>query len=130
MNRLLQGFTFGCIVVFSSVISADFEPEEMGIIETLPQPYPDHWIMAQDLSFFHMLEGAVRVIDPSAETIGGQYKGQMTSSFIGVFKHSQKRNEHYVIESFHSRGGRGGERTDVVTIYDPSSLSVLSLIHI
>ena len=130
MNRLLQGFTFGFIVVFSSVISADFEPEEMGIIETLPQPYPDHWIMAQDLSFFHMLEGAVRVIDPSAETIGGQYKGQMTSSFIGVFKHSQKRNEHYVIESFHSRGGRGGERTDFVTIYDPSSLSVADEIEI
>ena len=36
-----------------------------------------------------MLEGAVRVIDPSAETIGGQYKGQMTSSFIGVQAQSE-----------------------------------------
>ena len=130
MNRLFQGFTFSCVIVFSSMISANFEPEEIGIIETLPEQYPDHWIMAQDLSFFHMLEGAVRVIDPSAETIGGQYKGQMTSSFIGVFKHSQKRNEHYVIESFFSRGGRGGERTDFVTIYDPSSLSVTDEIEI
>ena len=75
-----------------------------------------------------MLEGAVR-LDPSAETIGGRYKGQMTSSFIGVFKHSQKRNEHYVIESFFSRAV-AEERTDFVTIYDPSSLSVADEIEI
>ena len=130
MNRMFQGFVFGCIIASSSVTNADFKPEPIGIIETLPEQYPDHWIMAQDLSFFHMLEGAVRVIDPSEETTGDQYKGQMTSSFIAVFEHSKVRNEHYVIESFFSRGGRGGKRTDLVTIYDPTSLSVSDEIEI
>lgn len=102
-----------------------FEPEPVGLVDGLDSTYPAHWIMVRDFSFFHMLEGKVLVVDPLAETLGDQYKGMMTSSFIGGYERSRTRNEHYVIETFYSRGGRGGERTDVVAIYDPATLAVV-----
>lgn len=103
---------------------ADFEPEAVGKVESLPAEYPDHWVMIHDFSFFHMFEGEVLVVDPLAEHIGTQYRGMMTASFIAAYEWSPKRNEHYVAETFYSRGARGGERTDVVTIYDPATLAV------
>ena len=107
-----------------------FIPEAIGTIETLPEEYPDHWVMVHDFSFFHMLEGKVLVVDPLAADVGGQYKGMMTASFTAAYTRSAKRREHYVVETFFSRGGRGGKRTDVVTIWDPASLKVISEIEI
>ncbi len=103
---------------------ADLEPEPIGRIETLPAQYPDHWMMVHDVSFFHMFEGEVLVVDPLATTMGEQYKGMLTASFIASYEQSAKRNEHYVAETFYSRGSRGGERTDVVTIWDKETLKV------
>ena len=62
--------------------SADFTPEPLGQIESLPAEYPDHWAMVHDFSFFHMFEGEVVVVDPLATTVADQYKGMMTASFI------------------------------------------------
>lgn len=109
---------------------ADFTPEKIGLIQTLPSPYPDHWVMVHDFSFFHMFEGEVLVVDPLAEKMNAQYKGMMTASMIAAFETSRKNAEHYVIETFYSRGARGGERTDVVTIYDPVTLGVIDEIEI
>jgi len=109
---------------------ADFEPEPMGKVLSLPTPYPSHWIMALDSSFLHMLEGQVVVLDPLAEAVSDQYKGMYTASFMAAIAQSKKRNEHYVAETFFSRGGRGGERTDVVAIYDPATLSVIAEVEI
>ena len=109
----------------SSLGFSEFQPEQIGNSATLPKHYPDHWVMVHDISFFHMFEGEVLVIDPLGTNLGTQYKGMMTASFIASFERSAKRNEHYVVETFYSRGARGGERTDVVTIYDPSTLQVV-----
>jgi methylamine dehydrogenase heavy chain len=102
----------------------EFEPEALGQVAELPSPNPDHWVVVQDLSFNHMREGKLYLVDPTAESIGGQMRGIMSADFIASFAQSARRNEYYVIETFHSRGGRGGERTDVVSIYDPGTLAV------
>jgi methylamine dehydrogenase heavy chain len=103
---------------------AEFQPESIGGVVTLPEKYPDHWVMIHDVSFFHMFEGEVLVVDPLAEDLGAQYKGMMTASFIASYLRAPGRNEHYVVETFYSRGTRGGDRTDVLTIYDPATLKV------
>jgi methylamine dehydrogenase heavy chain len=96
--------------------------EKTGIIRTLPVPYPPHWILAHDGAFFHMSDGKVVVLDADAETGPAQYKGMINHGFMGGFATSGKRKELYVSESFYSRGQRG-ERTDVFTIYDQSTLA-------
>ena len=108
----------------------EFTPEPLGKVLTLPTPYPSHWILALDSSFFHMMEGQIVILDPLAPSVSEQYKGMYTASFMAATARSRKRNEHYVAETFFSRHGRGGERTDLVAIYDPSTLSVIAEVGI
>ena len=105
---------------------ADVAAEPLGVIERLPETYPDHWMLVHDISFFHMSEGEIIVVDPLAATQPEQYKGMLTASFMGAYQRSGSRGEQYVIETFTSRGTRGGERTDVVTIYDHATLKMLA----
>ena len=98
--------------------------EKMGVIETLPDRYPEHWFVVHDAAFFHMLDGKVIVLDATAETAAEQYKGAIGASMMGGVHESASRNEIYVIESFNTRGPRG-DRTDVLTIWDRSTLAVL-----
>ncbi len=125
-------FVFVLVAAASAIsFAADqFEPEALGQIAELPSPNPDHWVVIHDLSFNHMREGKLFLVDPYAESVSGQLRGMMSADFIASFLVSARREEYYVIESFHSRGGRGGERTDVVTIYDPATLSVVDEIII
>ncbi len=102
----------------------DFRPEPLGQIDSLPAVYPDHWLVLHDATFFHMREGRFLFVDPDAESTTGQVRGMVSANFIAHYEQNPTRNEHYVIESFFSRGGRGGDRTDVVTIYDTASLDV------
>ena len=104
--------------------AADFAPEPMNVNLSLPATYPEHWLVVHDAAFFHMREGRYLFVDPRADTVGGQVRGMLSADFIAHYEQSAARGEHYVIESFFSRGGRGGERTDVVTIYDAASLAV------
>ena len=54
----------------------------------------------------------------------------MTASFAADLLNSPNADEYYVVETFWSRGGRGGERTDVVSVYDPTTLSVVDEISV
>ena len=121
MNTSLKSLALA--ICFASGLShAEIQPEKLGTSETLPSDYPEQWVFAHDGAFMHMISGHYMILDPAAETGTEQYKGMVDSSFISSFAQSNKRNEFYVIETFYSRGSRG-ERTDVVTIYDPSTLS-------
>lgn len=115
------------IILFSSLSqpswSATLEPEPVGTINTLPSPYPEHWLIVHDTAFNHMREGKLFIVDPRTPG-GGQIRGILSADFFASFLIGHQRNEFYVVESFHSRGGRGGERTDVVTVYDPATLGV------
>ena len=107
-----------------AVDAPGFAPDPPNINDSLPADYPDHWLMVHDAAFFHMREGRYYIVDPEAGTVGGQVQAMLSADFIATYAQSQVRQEHYVVESFFSRGGRGGERTDVVTIYDMASLAV------
>ncbi len=104
--------------------AAEFAPEPINANLSLPATYPKHWLVVHDAAFFHMREGRYLFVDPRADTVGGQVRGLLSADFIAHYEQSAARGEHYVIETFFSRGGRGGERTDVVTIYDAASLAV------
>lgn len=128
----MRFFVFSVLATASAMgyAAEPFEPEPLGQIAELPSPNPDHWVVIHDLSFNHMREGKLFLVDPHADSVSGQLRGMMSADFIASFLVSARRNEYYVIESFHARGGRGGKRTDVVTIYDPATLSVLDEIII
>ena len=124
MNTRKFAFAGLLTLVVAANAAAEFEPEAVGKVETLPETYPEHWAMVHDFSFFHMMEGEIIITDPLAEDMGSQYKGMIPASFTAAYTRSKKRNEHYVAETFYSRGTRGGERTDVLTIWDPATLQV------
>lgn len=105
----------------SSVALAELQPEPMGVIKTLPATWPAHWIIAHDAAFFHMSDGKMIVLDADSDDPHQRFKGFMNSSFIGMFVQARTRPEIYVAETFRSRGTRG-ERTDVLTIYDKTTL--------
>jgi len=109
---------------------AEFTAEVVGEVERLPEVYPAHWVMVHDFSFFHMMEGEIVVTDPLADNLGAQYKGMMPASFTAAYARSKVRNEHYVAETFFARGTRGGARTDVLTIWDPATLTVIDEVEI
>jgi methylamine dehydrogenase heavy chain len=113
------------IALLTRAALADFQPEPLGQVATIPTPYPAGWLVVHDLAFDHMREGRFYLVDPDADSLSGQMRGIMSGDFIASFVTSAQRGEHYVIESFHARGGRGGKRTDVVSIYDPATLSVV-----
>ena len=119
------GWLSGLVALLAmSGAAADFTPEPMNVKLSLPPAYPDHWLVVHDAAFFHMREGRYLFIDPHADTVGGQLRGLLSADFIAHYEQSPARGEHYVMETFFSRGGRGGERTDVVTIYDAEGLDV------
>jgi methylamine dehydrogenase heavy chain len=109
------------ISLFASAALAELQPEPTGVIETLPETWPAHWIIAHDAAFFHMSDGKLIVLDADSDNATQRFKGFMNASFIGVFVQARTRPEIYLAETFRSRGARG-ERTDVLTIYDKRTL--------
>jgi methylamine dehydrogenase heavy chain len=109
------------ISLFASAALAELQPEPTGIIQTLPETWPAHWIIAHDVAFFHMSDGKLIVLDADSDEPWARFKGFFNASFIGVFVQARTRPEIYVAETFRSRGARG-ERTDVLTIYDKRTL--------
>ena len=96
--------------------------ERIGVIESLPKIYPEHWFLVHDAAFFHMSDGKVYVIDADADSVPQQVKGTFNVSLIGNIAQSSRRGEIYATETFHSRGTRG-DRLDVLTIWDSETLS-------
>ena len=129
-NRRRQVSALVALLLAAATATGELKPERIGVVETLPAKYPDHWAIVHDVSFFHMLEGEVLIVDPLAASGPQQYKGMITASFIAGYRFGKARNEHYVAETFFSRGGRGGERTDVITIWDAQTLAVSAEIEI
>ncbi len=110
------------VLLFGTAAVAEIQPEPQGIIESLPDKYPSSWVILQDAAFFHMLDGKFVVVDASADDPNEQFKGMFNGSFIANFTQAESRPEMYVAETFYSRGTRG-TRTDVLTIYDKSTLT-------
>ena len=113
---------FLLLTLVSGTALGQLQPEPTGVIESLPDSYPPHWVLLQDGAFFHMSDGKVIVVDAESDDPATRIKGSFNSSFIAQFYQAKTRPEMYVTETFHSRGTRG-ERTDVLTIYDKQNLA-------
>ena len=127
MKKRLSSFLIFCL--FNSFALAELPNDKMGVIGTLPVPYPDHWLLVQDVSFSHMLNGKLIVLDAEQKTRNEQYKGTFDNSLIASIAVAKTKPEIYVYETFYTRGNRG-TRTDVVTIYDKATLAPLDEIII
>jgi hypothetical protein len=54
----------------------------------LPLPNPEHWVLIHDLVFGHLREGRLYLVDPAAESMGGQMRGIISADFIASFAQS------------------------------------------
>jgi methylamine dehydrogenase heavy chain len=87
---------------------------------TLPTPPSKHWVWVNDFVFPHMADGMAYLVDGDT----GHYLGTLSTghSFASVLLPRDGKLI-YSPEIYFSRGTRG-TRTDVVTIYDASTLKV------
>jgi len=97
--------------------------EYIGTVETLPERYPENWVLVDETSFFKMSAGKIIVLDLLEEKPARRIKGMMDKSLIGNFVQHPTRNEQYIMESFHERGSRG-KKFDVLAIYDKTGLNL------
>jgi methylamine dehydrogenase heavy chain len=93
---------------------------------TLPMPASKHWVWVNDFVFPHMADGMAYLVDGDT----GRYLGTLSTGY-GFERLILTRDGKiiYSPETYFSRGTRG-KRTDVVTLYDPSTLDAVSEILI
>lgn len=87
---------------------------------SLPRQYPADWMFLHDVHFASLMDGRLALVDLAASN--ANLKGQVPASQLAGFLVAPQRGELYVAETFHSRGTRG-QRTDVITIYDMTTLA-------
>lgn len=100
--------------------SAELPVEPTPAVRSLPAEYPDSFVYVVDGNFFGIEAGKAVVADVGHEV--DHMRGAVGVAQFGFFASSKTRPELYVVETFYSRGQRG-ERTDVLTIYDKSTLT-------
>lgn len=97
------------------------------LTETTRLPAPGaHWAWVNDVVFPHMSDGQALLVDGDS----GKFLGMLSTGF--AFNGLVLPRDGKVIyspEIYFSRGTRG-ERTDVITLYDPSTLSPIAEIAI
>ena len=101
------------LVVWVGVARSDEGADPLGRVLALPPRPGAHWIWVSDL----VLQRTVLFDTDTGNMLG------MLSAGMGIVApvFSPDRREIYLAETYYSRGTRG-ERTDVVTVYDASSL--------
>lgn len=118
-HTLIPVLTSLALTALSFSTHAELKPEPIPSVMSLPTEYPDNWIFAHDVAFHALIAGKVAIVDVSADS--QEYKGFVDASMMASFIAATTDPRLYVAESFYSRGTQG-ERTDVVSIYDKSSL--------
>ncbi|MBV1907724.1 MAG: hypothetical protein KUG78_00290 [Kangiellaceae bacterium] len=96
--------------------------EEIGRVEILPQDFPESWMFIDEASFMSMFGGKMILLDVAETKHSKRIKATADKNLLGNFVQAKTRNEFYIMESFHERGARG-PRTDVLTIYDKTTVA-------
>lgn len=112
------------ILIAADQTQAEIEPEQL-TIETLPKEISPHHLWVGDMNFGALLEGRSILVDADE----AKYLGMIST---GIFTYRVVLPSHlreiYSVEIYFSRGTRG-KRTDVVSIWDPETLSVVEEIE-
>ena len=97
---------------------AEIKPESMPESIVLPADPNPHWVWVSDVVFHHMADGKAYLVDGDT----GRFLGMLSTGmgFVGLELPSDYA-QIYSPETYFSRGTRG-ERTDVITFYDPREL--------
>jgi methylamine dehydrogenase heavy chain len=112
VSRLLL---IGCL---ASPALAEQAAEVLTRVE-LPERPGAHWVWVNDIAFFNMVDGRAYLVDADAGRVLGMISG---GSFHDALAIPGNHRVFYTTDTYYSRGTRG-ERTDVVTIYDPRRLA-------
>ncbi len=91
-------------------------PAETLTVHVLPASATERVYVA-DVAISHISDGRIRVFDPRS----GKFLGMISTAYVGNFTLSAKADELYVATTHLSRSTRG-ERTDVLEVYDTSTL--------
>jgi len=121
--RLLPAIVLSLALV--GVARAESPPETVGKVVTLPARPGPHWFWLSDI----MLHRTALFDGDTGELLAALSSGSAGVGFVIVPLFSPDHREIYVPETYYSRGVRG-ERTDVVTVYDSSTLQPLDEIGI
>jgi methylamine dehydrogenase heavy chain len=126
MRKVAKAGSVGVLLAaLQGVAAAALPADPIGVVNTLPAASP-HWVWVNDFVFPHMTDGQAILLDGDS----GKYLGLLSTGF-GFTRVNPSRDGKviYSPESYFSRGTRG-DRTDVVTLYDPRKLAPLSEIAI
>lgn len=98
---------------------AEVKTESLPQTVVLPAKPNPHWVWVNDIVFHHMADGKAYLVDGDT----GRFLGMLSTGmgFVGVVLPSDY-SQIYSPETYFSRGTRG-ERTDVITFYDPQKLT-------
>jgi methylamine dehydrogenase heavy chain len=122
VSALVAGF---CIALLSPRAGGDpvtdplHQVDSVGQVERLPEYPGAHWVWVLDANLSSMPDGRAYLFDvDSGRSLGSLNTGY---SFV-AFALPPAYDEIYSAETYYSRHTRG-VRTDVVTVYDPATLS-------
>jgi methylamine dehydrogenase heavy chain len=110
-----------CALLLAGAARADLPVEATGAVEVLPARLGPHWAWASDA----VLRRTALVDLETGRTLGMIDGGFGITS--GLFP--TRRREIYLPETHYSRGSRG-ERTDLVSIYDATTLAAVAEVRI
>ncbi|MFZ8887423.1 MAG: amine dehydrogenase large subunit [Steroidobacteraceae bacterium] len=125
IQPFLQCLAMAVLCGAQSVTAAEILPDPL-VGQDLPEASRPHWVWVNDIVFSHLADGKAFLIDGDS----GQMLGMLSTGF--AFNTLLLPRDASVIlspEIYFSRGVRG-ERTDVVTLYDPLRLSPVGEIPI
>ena len=107
------------LMLAPALAAAALPADPAGIVQSLAKPAPPHWVWVNDFVFPHMVSGKAMLVDGDT----GHFLGELNTGF-GALRVvlSPDGQVIYSPETYFSRGTRG-QRTDVVTLYDPVHLS-------
>ncbi len=107
-----------CLLSAPVIGLAEIKPESLPESAVLPAQANPHWVWVSDFVFQHMADGKAYLLDGDS----GQFLGMLSTGmgFAGLELPTDYA-QIYSPETYFSRGTRG-ERTDVITFYDPREL--------
>ena len=123
--RVMSGLVCSLFAGFAGAATDSVKVDPLAALELPAKPSP-HWVWVNDIVFHHMADGKAFLLDGDHGTMLG-----MLSTGFGFNGVVLPRNGAAILspEIYYSRGTRG-TRTDVVTLYDPRTLSPLGEISI
>ena len=125
MTRANVFLLFVISVWHSALPAADFTPEQGEVLRLNSDTSP-HWVWVTDISYPVFFPGRAHLIDAAAGAVLGSITMGVGLTPLGL---PTSGDAIYSIEMHYARSTRG-DRTDVVAIYDPSTLSLKSEIRI